>query len=212
MRRRDLLAGIASVGVLGGAGAVATGNTPSRLNVNGDAGTESEPRGSTGNDDAEKAGRGSGADDGGDPREQIEPTTIDTIAAPGSRDGEVVLPADGRVVFIDFFGTWCGPCEEQMPALGEAADQVGDEALFVSVTNEDVGGALPEEQLADWWREHDGDWLVAADVTAELAAKLNVGGYPTAVVFDSTGRVAWRDSGVHTADEIVSRIETALDE
>ncbi len=181
MKRRHLLAGLASAGVLGGAGLVASGNAPGALS-GGDAATR-----------------------------PVEPTTLDTVEAPGSRDGEVTLPADGQPTFVDFFGTWCAPCVEQMPALGEANTRVGDEALFVSVTTEDVGGSLTEAALADWWRENDGDWLVAADVTAELAAKLNVGGYPTAVALDATRHVQWSESGVHTADEIVAGIEAALD-
>ncbi|MFD1589372.1 TlpA family protein disulfide reductase [Halorientalis brevis] len=181
MKRRHLLAGLGSAGVLGGASLVATGAIPDAL------------------------------DGGTDTPEPVEPTTLETIEAPGSRDGEVTIPADDRATFVDFFGTWCAPCVEQMPALGEAEDRLGDEVLFVSVTTEDVGGSLTEETVVDWWRENDGDWLVAADVTAELAAKLNVGAYPTAVAIDATARIQWSEPGVHTADEIVAGIETALD-
>ncbi|OYR58312.1 TlpA family protein disulfide reductase [Halorubrum halodurans] len=148
---------------------------------------------------------------GGASTEPVALLTIDTIEAPGSRDGEVTIPAPDRPTFVDFFGTWCPPCAEQMPALGEAADRVGDEVLFVSVTTEAVGRSVAEETVADWWRENDGDWLVGADPTAELAATLEVGGYPTAVVLDSTGRVRWSDSGVHTADTLVDRIEDVLE-
>jgi thiol-disulfide isomerase/thioredoxin len=181
VRRRHFVAGLASAGVLGGAGLVATGNAPAALGL------------------------------GADGAAPVEPTTLRTVDAPGSRDGEVTVPPDDRPTFVDFFGTWCTPCSEQMPALGDAAARVGDEVLFVSVTTEDVGGSVSEATVADWWRENDGDWLVAADVTAELAAKLDVGGYPTAVALDASGRIQWSDSGVHTADEIVAGVETALD-
>ncbi len=142
---------------------------------------------------------------GGD--EAIEPMTIATIEAPGSRDGEVRLPTPGETTFVDFFGTWCAPCAEQMPALGAAHDRVGDEVVFVSVTTEAVGRSVSEADIVEWWIEHDGGWLVGADPTAELAAKLNVGGYPTAVVLDGSGRIRWSDSGTHTAEELVSEIE-----
>ena len=193
MRRRDLLAGLASVSVLGGAGAVATGNAPAALG--GDA------PGSDGPGSDETA---TGAS------EPVDPVTLDTVDAPGSRDGEVTLPAPDRPTFVDFFGTWCPPCAEQMPDLAEAYDRVGDDVLFVSVTTEDVGGAVSEEAVADWWREHDGDWLVAADVSAELAARLNVGGYPSARAMDASGRVRWATSGTHTTEEFVGGIEGAL--
>jgi thiol-disulfide isomerase/thioredoxin len=147
---------------------------------------------------------------GNETPELVEPTTLDTIEAPGSRGGQVTIPADNQATFVDFFGTWCAPCIEQMPALGEAKDRIGDEVLFVSVTTEDVGGSVSEETVIEWWRENDGDWLVAADVTAELAAKLNVGAYPTAVALDKAGRIQWSESGIHTADELVAGIEIAL--
>ncbi|MFA9516266.1 TlpA family protein disulfide reductase [Halopenitus sp. H-Gu1] len=179
MRRRNLLAGIASAGALGGAGLLATGNAPAVL---------------------------------GPGIEPVDPVTIDTIEAPGSRDGEVTIPAPDRATFVDFFGTWCPPCIEQMPALGEANDRIGDDVRFVSVTTEAVGRSVTEGEIADWWREHDGDWLVGADPTAELASKLDVGAYPTAVAIDATGRVRWSESGVHTADELVTAIENVRDQ
>ena len=180
MRRRDLLAGLASVGALGGAGVVASRGVPTVLGS-------------------------------GDAPEPVEPVTLPTVDAPGSRAGEVTIPAEGRPTFVDFFATWCTPCVEQMPDLVEAHDRLGDEVLFVSVTPEDVGGAVSEETVAEWWRKYDGDWLVAADTTAELAARLNVGGYPSARAIDATGRVRWATSGTHTTEEFVNGVEQALD-
>jgi len=191
VRRRDLVAGVASVAVLGGAGAVATGGVPGSLG-GGDSGDDD---GSTGSDGPEP----------------VDPVTLDTVEAPGSRDGEVTLPAPDRPTFVDFFGTWCPPCAEQMPALAAAHDRIGDEALFVSVTTEPVGEAVSEETVADWWRENGGDWLVAADVSAELAARLDVGSYPSARAMDASGRVRWATSGTHTTEEFVAGIERALD-
>ncbi|GAB3692790.1 TlpA family protein disulfide reductase [Halorubrum pallidum] len=201
MRRRDLLAGLASVGMLGGAGAVATGGIPASLG-GGAPERETDSLGENGSD-------GSGSGDNSP--EPIEPVTLETVDAPGSRDGEVTLPAPDRPTFVDFFGTWCPPCAEQMPALAEANDRIGDEVLFVSVTTEPVGRSVSEETVVDWWTEHDGDWLVAADVTAEFAARLNVGGYPSARAVDATGRVRWATSGTHTTEEFVTGIETAID-
>lgn len=180
MRRRHLLAGLASAGALGGAGVVASGSAPEVLGS-------------------------------GDAPEPIEPTTLPTVDAPGSRDGEVTLPAPDRPTFIDFFGTWCPPCAEQMPALAEAHDRIGDEVLFVSVTTENVGEVVSEETVANWWRKHEGDWLVAADTTAELAARFPINGYPSARAVDATGRVRWATSGTHTTEEFVEGIQKALD-
>jgi thiol-disulfide isomerase/thioredoxin len=186
MRRRELLAGVASVGALGAAGAIAVRGLPS---PSGESGT---------------------ADSGdGEGREPIE---IETIDAPGSSAGTISIPVTGEPTFVDFFATWCKPCKKQMPALVEAHERIGNEARFVSVTTEDVGGAVSEQHVVDWWREYDGDWTVAVDSTAELAAEYNMPGFPYAVAIDASGTVQWSEGGAKTADEFVAGIERALDD
>jgi len=103
VRRRDLLAGLASVGALGGAGAVATGRVPDAIGGDELGGSEAD----------------------GDRAEPIEPVTLDTVEAPGSRDGEVTLPMPDRPTFVDFFGTWCPPAKSRCrlsrrPTIGSA--------------------------------------------------------------------------------------------
>ena len=193
MDRRHLLAGIASVGTLGVAGAVASGGLPVPIGGSSTAGDgESSPT-----DPGEQSG-------------SVDPVTLDTIPAPGSRDGAVTIPAADQPTFVDFFGTWCPPCIEQMPALGEANERVGDRVTFVSVTTEAVGRSVTEAEVADWWREHEGAWLVAADPTVALFSRLGAGSFPTAVVLDASGRIHWSEAGVHSAETLVEQIEAVL--
>lgn len=184
MRRREILAGLGSAGVVVGGSAVAVYGLPSADDL-----------------------RGAESDD-----EPPEPLEIETVDAPGSDAGTVEIPDLGRVTFIDLFGTWCGPCIEQMPALAEANERIGDEILFCSVTNEAVGpdGAITEAELVEWWDEHGGNWTLGLDPAAELTARYP-GGVPRGVAIDASGRVQWAESGIKTADELVSGIEQALE-
>jgi thiol-disulfide isomerase/thioredoxin len=193
MRRRDLLAGVGSVAVLGGAGAVAVGGFPS---VETDA------------SDAE--GTDASGEGGTDRTERRGPIAVETIDAPGSEAGEVQIPA-AEPTFIDFFGTWCPPCIEQMPALAEANERVGDDVLFVSVTTENVGGSVTKDEVVEWWETHGGNWTLGIDPTAELAARYAPPGYPAAFAIEASGTVAWSDAGVKTADELVAGIERAME-
>ncbi|AEH37704.1 TlpA family protein disulfide reductase [Halopiger xanaduensis] len=182
MRRRDVLTGLGSAGVLAGAGAVAVYGLPSVDELTGEAESdEDEPR---------------------------DPLELETVDAPGSEAGETLVPEPGRPTFIDLFATWCSPCEKQMPALAEAHEQVADaDVQFVSVTNEGIS----HDELAAWWDEHDGSWPIAVDPAAEVSARYLESGYPTAVTIDASGQVLWADDGVKSTDELVDRIETAID-
>lgn len=169
MRRRDLLAGAASAGVVGlGAWSVASGSV------------------------------GGGH----------EPVTLEAIEAPGSEAGEVRVPEPGRVSFLDFFGTWCGPCETQMPALAEAHDRVSG-VQFLSITSEPVGSTLAPEEVAAWWADHGGAWTVAHDADHRLTERHDVTRLPTAVVLDAENGVTWSHVGLAGADELVAAIEDA---
>lgn len=187
MRRRDLLAGVAGAGTVIGGGAIAVYGLPAV----DDPAPESDSADGTGGD----------------------PLTIETVDAPGSDAGEILVPEPGRATFVDIFGTWCAPCIEQMEALAEAHERIGDEVLFVSVTNESVGEnrAISEAELVDWWDEHDGNWTLGLDRRTEVTERYLAGGYPSAAAIDATGTVQWSDSGIKTADELVAGIEHALD-
>lgn len=200
MRRRDLLAGLGSTGVLAGAGAIAVYGLPS---------VEDAPAG----DDASPSERGDGTDAGANGTNRPDPIEVETIEAPGSEAGTVTIPTPGRPTFVDLFGTWCAPCIEQMPGLAAANDRIGDEVQFVSVTSEPAteDHGITEAELVDWWTTHDGDWTLGVDPTAKVMGRHFQGSYPTAVAFDATGRVQWADDGIKTADELVAEIERAIE-
>lgn len=142
-----------------------------------------------------------------------DPLVLETIDAPGSEAGETRVPKSDIVTFIDFFGTWCGPCEEQMNALGAAHAEIeGEDVQFLSVTNEPVGETLTREDIARWWADHDGAWPVALDAEGGLTERHDVTSLPTAVVIDGEGTVTWDHTGLVDAPTITTKIEAARPE
>jgi thioredoxin 1 len=83
--------------------------------------------------------------------------------------------AGEKPVLVDFFATWCGPCQMLAPVLKEVKDALGDRVLILKI---DV------------------------DKNQELAARFQVRGVPTMVLFQK-GQVLWRQSGVLSKDAIV---------
>lgn len=84
-----------------------------------------------------------------------------------------------EVVLVDFFGTWCGPCQALMPILKDVKDQLGDSIKIVKV---DI------------------------DKNQELATKYQVRSVPTMILFKD-GTPKWRQSGVLQKKDLVNVIE-----
>lgn len=73
-----------------------------------------------------------------------------------------------KPVLVDFFATWCGPCQMMKPILKELSEKVGDWAAIIQV---DV------------------------DKNPQAASAYQVQGVPTLILFKK-GQVLWRHSGV----------------
>src|SRR5690606_9066962 len=49
---------------------------------------------------------------------------------------ELVSPYNGKVIYMDFWGTWCGPCRTQMPYVSELKKELEDkDVIFMYLAN-----------------------------------------------------------------------------
>jgi thiol-disulfide isomerase/thioredoxin len=113
----------------------------------------------------------------------------------------------GRVVLIDFWATWCGPCERTMPALKRLVDKHGARGFEVLSINEDAGPNGPAKALA-YARGKGLPWPVVHDRGGAVAERYKVQAYPTILLIDKRGLVRQVHVGVLSID----RLEAALDE
>ncbi|WP_396171563.1 thioredoxin [Flavobacterium sp.] len=83
-----------------------------------------------------------------------------------------------KIVLIDFFATWCGPCKTLAPILKHVKDNLGERITIIKI---DV------------------------DKNQQLASQYQVRGVPTIILFQN-GKQLWRESGVLSKEEIIKII------
>jgi thiol-disulfide isomerase/thioredoxin len=100
----------------------------------------------------------------------------------------------GKVVVVNFWATWCGPCIREMPTLVRLRARLGDEDFAVVALSEDRRGWPVIRPFLD---KYDLKGLaVYHDPGGRAARALDVQGLPTTVVFDRAGRELGRLAGI----------------
>ena len=122
-------------------------------------------------------------------------------------DDFVLADQKGKVVVLDFWATWCGPCVAAIPQLLKVADEFGDDVRLVGVNQRESGevaGAFLEKNK----------WALDSvlDVEGKVGALYGVRGIPQTVIIDAEGRVhdIHVGFGPNTADQLRKDIKAAL--
>ncbi len=113
------------------------------------------------------------------------------------KNGGPVRLADlrGKVVVLDFWGHWCGPCLRAMPALMALHDQFGDRGLVVIAVHDGSVKSIAEldERIATarqrQWFGRDLPFLVALDGDGATTAAFGITTFPTSLLIDRDGNV-----------------------
>ena len=104
----------------------------------------------------------------------------------------------GKVVLMDFWGTWCPPCRESVPTLRDLNKKYAGKAFqLVSVSSDD-----DEDVWKTFIKAERMDWLQYMDLSGNVLEAFKVESFPTFVVLDKDGVIRFRQSGEGPATQM----------
>ncbi|KUR72230.1 hypothetical protein AQZ52_02800 [Novosphingobium fuchskuhlense] len=97
----------------------------------------------------------------------------------------------GKVVYVDFWASWCGPCKLSFPFMQQLAARYPASDLAVVTINVDRQRAAADAFM----RQVRSNLPVIYDATGDLAQAWKVADMPTSLVFDRKGVMRFRHQG-----------------
>jgi thiol-disulfide isomerase/thioredoxin len=118
------------------------------------------------------------------------------MTAAGADGGVDLNGFRGRVVYLDFWASWCAPCRQSFPWMQQMQDAYRERGLAVIAVDVDRKRQDAERFLASFHPT----FAVEFDPKGELAQKYGVRGMPTGLVIDRRGVVRFTHIGFRPVD------------
>ena len=110
----------------------------------------------------------------------------------------------GKIIVIDAFAQWCGPCQENAPHGQDLWEQGGGEVVMLGAMQQNTGGGAPSSSDAVTWADDFGlQHPVLAD-SDQFNDSYVVSGYPTYVVIDREMNIVNADLWPFDIDYVLS--------
>jgi len=124
----------------------------------------------------------------------------------------------GKVVFLNFWATWCPPCQKEMPDIEALYNEYGkneEEVIILGVANPRNENNIntrevTKEEIISFLGEKDYTFPSVFDETGEIYAQYAISALPTTFIIDKEGNIMGYAPGMLTKNIMKNAIEQAL--
>jgi cytochrome c biogenesis protein CcmG, thiol:disulfide interchange protein DsbE len=127
---------------------------------------------------------------------------------PGTAGAVRLEQYQGKLVYLDFWASWCGPCRHSFPWMNDMQAKYGAQGLQVVGINVDA----KTDDARNFLAATPARFVVAFDPAGAAPRQYGIKGMPSSVLIGPDGKVLFEHSGFREADraELESRIRAAL--
>ena len=104
----------------------------------------------------------------------------------------------GQVVYLDFWASWCKPCQKSFPFMEQLSRKYGERGLVVIAVNLDED---PNDMMDFLVQIDPTSFFVAANVKGDIATRYNVQAMPSTYLIGRDGKIKMRHLGFNTSDQ-----------
>ena len=124
-------------------------------------------------------------------------------------EGKLPEALKGKVVLIDFWASWCGPCKDSFPVMNELQKKYAGQGLVIIAVNEDEEAS----DMKDFLKDNAATFNVVRDLGQKIVAAAGIQTMPSSFILDAEGKVKFMHSGFHGAEtrkQYLNEIESLL--
>lgn len=127
----------------------------------------------------------------------------------GSTDGsEIYLDRyEGKVIILDMFATWCGPCKTQMEELDKLTSRFTPDQLVILSVGADLDETMA--QIREFEKDEGATWPFARS-NSDFNREFPASSIPTLYILNTEGQTAKKHVGVTDADILESEVRALL--
>ncbi|HHV27919.1 MAG TPA: redoxin family protein [Tissierellia bacterium] len=118
----------------------------------------------------------------------------------------------GKVVFLNFWATWCPPCRMEMPDIEEVYKERGknaEDVIILGVSGPNLGREGSKEKIIEFLKEEGYTYPVVFDETGDIMATYSIQSLPTTFIIDRDGNIVDYVLGAMSKETMENIIDVA---
>ena len=123
-------------------------------------------------------------------------------------EGKLPDNIKGKIVIVDFWASWCGPCAESFPVMDELQKKYAGRVVIIAVSVDEKA-----VKMQTFLKKHPVSFTVVRDAEQKLVAAAGPETMPTSFIVDGAGKIHFLHNGFHgeqTRQQYIDEIESLL--